>query len=49
MTPPVLGPMMNTVASSTPVLTGAINQVLGSTSGMQLFAGARADSFKAIG
>jgi hypothetical protein len=43
--PPVQGAMMNTVASVDPVVTGAINQVLGSASGVQVFAGAREDPF----
>jgi hypothetical protein len=37
--------MMNTVATSAPVLTGPINQPLGTTTGIQLFAGAREDPF----
>ena len=45
MTPPVLGPMMNTVATTDPVLTGTINQVAGSSTGMQVYAGAREDPF----
>jgi hypothetical protein len=43
--PPVAGAMMNTVATSAPVLTGPINQPLGTTTGIQLFAGAREDPF----
>ena len=33
------------VASDAPVVTGAINQTLGSATGMQVFAGAREDPF----
>jgi hypothetical protein len=43
--PPVLGAMRNTVSSSTPTLTGNVATVLGSASGMQLFAGPRQDPF----
>jgi hypothetical protein len=43
--PPVAGAMMNTLADMTPTLSGPINQVLGSSSGMQVFAGARDDPF----
>ena len=45
MAPPVVGGMMNTVANVDPVLTGTINQVLGTSSGMQVYAGAREDPF----
>ena len=45
MAPPVVGGMMNTVADVTPAITGGINQVLGSASGMQVYAGAREDPF----
>jgi hypothetical protein len=45
MAPPVLGAMMNTVADVTPAVTGSINQVLGSATGTQVFAGAREDPF----
>jgi hypothetical protein len=45
MPPPVVGGMMNTVATSVPVLTGTINQVTGSATGMQVYAGAREDPF----
>ncbi len=45
MAPPVVGGMMNTVADVAPAITGNINQVLGSTSGMQVYAGAREDPF----
>jgi hypothetical protein len=43
--PPVLGAMMNEVATAAPGVTGAINATLGSSGGMQVFAGARDDSF----
>ena len=42
--PPVQGAMMNTVSTSAPIVTGAINQVV-STNGVQVFAGAREDPF----
>ncbi len=45
MAPPVQGAMMNTVANVTPSVTGPINQVLGTASGMQVYAGAREDPF----
>ena len=43
--PPVLGAMANTVSTSAPAITGALNTNLGSASGMQVFAGPRDDSF----
>jgi hypothetical protein len=43
--PPVVGSMANTVAPSPALLTGAINANLGTATGLQLFAGARDDSF----
>jgi hypothetical protein len=43
--PPVLGAMGNQVASGDPTVSGAVNQVLGSSSGIQLFAGAREEPF----
>ncbi len=43
--PPVVGGMMNTVANTTPTVTGPVNTVLGTTSGMQVYAGAREDPF----
>lgn len=43
--PPVLGAMGNTVAPTAPVVTGALNASLGGTTGMQVYAGARDDSF----
>lgn len=43
--PPVIGAMMNEVASSSPTVTGTINTTLGSPSSTQVFAGPRDDSF----
>ena len=43
--PPVQGAMMNTVSTTDPVVTGTINQVAGTSTGMQVFAGAREDPF----
>ena len=43
--PPVLGAMMNEVATAAPGVTGTINTTLGSSGGMQVFAGPRDDSF----
>jgi hypothetical protein len=45
MAPPVVGGMMNTVADATPTVTGVINQVIGTASGIQVYAGAREDPF----
>lgn len=45
MAPPVVGAMRNTVSSSTPTVTGKVAMVLGSASGMQVFAGPRQDPF----
>ncbi|MES2179124.1 MAG: DUF4331 family protein [Gemmatimonadota bacterium] len=45
MAPPVVGAMSNTVADVTPAVTGSINQVIGTTSGIQVYAGARQDPF----
>ncbi len=45
LVPPVVGAMGNVVSESAPVVTGAINQVLGTASGMQVYAGARDDPF----
>ena len=45
MTPPVVGGMMNTVSTSAPTMTGTINSVTGSATGMQVYAGAREDPF----
>lgn len=43
--PPVVGAMMNTVATSSPDLSGNTRANLGSTGGIQLFAGPRDDHF----
>lgn len=43
--PPVPGAMMNTVANVDPVVSGAINTSLGSSTGLQVYAGAREDPF----
>jgi hypothetical protein len=43
--PPVLGPMGNTISTAAPTVTGAVNTVLGTASGMQVFAGAREEPF----
>jgi hypothetical protein len=43
--PPVVGAMRNTVANITPTISGKIATVLGSSSGMQVFAGPRQDPF----
>ncbi|MES1259561.1 MAG: DUF4331 family protein [Gemmatimonadota bacterium] len=45
MTPPVVGAMNNTVATTDPVVTGAINMVIGTSSGIQVYAGVRDDPF----
>jgi Domain of unknown function (DUF4331) len=45
MTPPVVGGMVNTVADVAPAMTGTINTVTGSATGMQVYAGAREDPF----
>jgi hypothetical protein len=45
MAPPVVGGMMNTLSNAAPVVTGAINQSLGSATGVQVFAGTREDPF----
>ena len=45
MAPPVVGAMRNTLTTAKPVLTGKVNSVLGSNTGIQLFAGARSDPF----
>jgi hypothetical protein len=37
--------MLNTVADVAPAVTGAINQVIGTSSGIQVYAGAREDPF----
>jgi hypothetical protein len=43
--PPVLGTMMNQVANVDPTVTGAVGQVLGSPTGIQVFAGPREEPF----
>jgi hypothetical protein len=43
--PPVQGAMENEVADVTPVVSGALNTVLGTTDGVQVFAGPRDDPF----
>ena len=43
--PPVVGAMNNQIANVDAVVTGKINQTLGSTTGIQVFAGAREDPF----
>ena len=43
--PPVLGAMNNQLASADPVVSGPLNQVLGSPTGVQVFAGAREEPF----
>ena len=43
--PPVQGAMENEIADATPVVTGALNTTLGSSSGVQVFAGPRDDPF----
>jgi len=45
LVPPVVGAMNNQIADATPVVSGPINQVLGSPSGVQVFAGVREDPF----
>ena len=45
LVPPVVGATGNTVADVTPVVTGPINQVLGSATGVQVYAGSREDPF----
>ena len=43
--PTVVGAMANTVSTTAPVVSGSINQVLGSATGVQVFTGAREDPF----
>jgi hypothetical protein len=45
LTPPVLGAMQNTLSTSTPTVSGKVNTILGSPTGMQVFAGPREDPF----
>ena len=44
-TPTVTGAMNNVLSTATPTITGAINTTLGSTAGMQVYAGVRDDPF----
>ena len=43
--PPVVGAMQNEVADVSPAVSGALNTVLGSSTGLQAFAGPRDDPF----
>ena len=43
--PPVQGAMGNTISTATPSVTGPVNTVLGTASGIQVFAGAREEPF----
>lgn len=43
--PPVVGAMQNEVADASPAASGALNSVLGSSTGLQAFAGPRDDPF----
>jgi uncharacterized protein DUF4331 len=45
LAPPVVGAMGNRIATDAPSVTGSINTVLGSATGMQAFAGWRDDPF----
>jgi hypothetical protein len=45
LVPAVVGAMNNTVSTAEPVVSGPINQTLGSATGMQVFAGVREDPF----
>jgi uncharacterized protein DUF4331 len=45
LVPPVVGAMNNQLSSSAPVVSGPINQTLGTASGVQVFAGVREDPF----
>jgi hypothetical protein len=45
MTPPVIGAMNNTISTADPVVSGAINTTLGSSTGVQVYAGVRDDPF----
>src|SRR5262245_16082005 len=45
MAPPVVGAMNNQVSTTAPVVSGPVNQVLGTPGGMQVFAGVREDPF----
>jgi hypothetical protein len=43
--PPVQGAMGNTISTAAPTVTGNVNTVLGTASGIQVFAGAREEPF----
>jgi Domain of unknown function (DUF4331) len=43
--PPVVGATNNTVANTAATVSGSINQVLGSASGIQVYAGSREEPF----
>jgi hypothetical protein len=43
--PPVQGAMENEIADAAPVVTGGLNSTLGTSSGLQVFAGPRDDPF----
>ena len=45
LAPPIVGAMGNRIATDAPSVTGSINTVLGSATGMQVFAGTRDDPF----
>ena len=45
MAPPVVGAMANTLSSASPTVQGKVATVLGSATGMQVFAGPRQDPF----
>jgi hypothetical protein len=45
LVPPVVGAMGNRLADDAPVVTGNINAVIGTASGVQVYAGAREDPF----
>lgn len=45
MAPPVIGAMDNTVSTAAPAVTGKVATVLGSATGIQVFAGPRQDPF----
>jgi hypothetical protein len=45
MAPPVAGAMGNTLSTAAVAVSGKVNTVLGSSTGMQVFAGARQDPF----
>ena len=45
MTPPVIGAMNNTISTDAPIVSGPINTTLGSSTGIQVYAGVRDDPF----